>query len=75
GKKTAQRILLDLKEKLELPDLSVATGNGNVVAGARSALENLGYSPAEVRGALARLEADPEAKVEDVVRSALQVLS
>ncbi|HEU4481123.1 MAG TPA: Holliday junction branch migration protein RuvA, partial [Actinomycetota bacterium] len=49
GKKTAQRILLDLKEKLELPDLEVVGRAPDAVAQARSALENLGYSAGEVR--------------------------
>jgi len=78
GKKTAQRILLDLKEKLELPDLEVVSGGGERgVAEARSALENLGYSPAEVRAALAEVaNGDGGAdSTEAIVRSALKVLA
>ena len=74
GKKTAQRIVLDLKEKLALPDLEISGGNGNALAQARSALENLGYSPAEVRAALAEIE-DQSAEVEDVIKSALRILA
>ncbi|MDQ3986530.1 MAG: Holliday junction branch migration protein RuvA [Actinomycetota bacterium] len=74
GKKTAQRIVLDLKEKLALPDLEVAGGNGSAFAQARSALENLGYSPAEVRAALAEID-DDTPKVEEVVKSALRILA
>lgn len=74
GKKTAQRILLDLKEKLDLPDLDVVGSVPDHVTKARSALENLGYSPAEIRAALTdpTLEAD---SVEDVIKAALRVLA
>jgi Holliday junction DNA helicase RuvA len=75
GKKTAQRILLDLKEKLELPDLSVVGSRPDVLSQARSALENLGYSPGEVRAALGELQPSAEDKVADVIKSALKVLA
>jgi holliday junction DNA helicase RuvA len=71
GRRTAQRILVDLKDKFQLaPD-----GGAAVVARARSALENLGYSSAEARAALDRVGADGADPVEDVVRSALKVLA
>jgi holliday junction DNA helicase RuvA len=75
GKKTAQRILLDLKEKLELPDLSVVGSRPDVLSQARSALENLGYSPGEVRAALGELQPSSEDAVTDVIKSALKVLA
>jgi Holliday junction DNA helicase RuvA len=75
GKKTAQRILLDLKEKLELPDLDVVGSRPDALAKARSALENLGYSPAEVRAALAGSTASSEDSLEDVIKSALKALA
>ncbi len=74
GKKSAQRIVLDLKEKLALPDLSVIGESGDALARARSALANLGYSPAEVREALSEVDA-ADLPVEQVVRSALKVLA
>lgn len=73
GKKTAQRILLELKEKLELPDLEVVGDAPDALSKARSALENLGYSPAEIRSALAEGSDGPT--VEDVIKSALKVLA
>ena len=73
GKKTAQRILVDLKDKLDLPDLALVGSAPDAVAQARSALENLGYSPGEVRVALGEL--DDHEDVEDLVRSALKVLA
>ena len=76
GKKTAQRIVIDLKERMALPQLgATAPGEPMVMAAARSALANLGYSPAEVRSALGRIEPDPDQTVESIVRSALRVLS
>jgi Holliday junction DNA helicase RuvA len=75
GRKTAQRILLDLKEKLELPDLSLVGSRPDVLSQARSALENLGYSPGEVRAALGEVQPSAEDVVADVIRSALKVLA
>jgi Holliday junction DNA helicase RuvA len=74
GKKTAQRILLDLKEKLSLPDLAVVGSQPDTLAKARSALENLGYSAGEVRVALAEVEVGDGDGLERVVKSALKVL-
>jgi holliday junction DNA helicase RuvA len=75
GKKTAQRIVLDLKEKLALPDLDVASVRSDALGQARSALENLGYSAAEVRVALAEVGPSEEEPVEEVVKHALKVLA
>jgi Holliday junction DNA helicase RuvA len=75
GRKTAQRILIDLKEKLDLPDLEVAGSAPDPMNKARSALENLGYSSTEIREALAEMDAAEDASVEDVVRKALKVLA
>lgn len=75
GRKTAQRILIDLKEKLDLPDLEIAGSSPDALHKARSALENLGYSSSEIREALSDLEAAEDSTVEDVVRGALKVLA
>lgn len=75
GKKTAARIVLDLKEKLDLPDLAIVGSKPDTLAKARSALENLGYSPPEVRAALGQLAPEESESVEAVVRSALRVLA
>lgn len=75
GKKTAQRIAIDLKEKLALPDLEIASVPEDALVQARSALENLGYSPGEVRAALAEIGVEPEQAVEEVVKDALKVLA
>lgn len=75
GKKTAQRMVLDLKEKLALPDLEVVGARPDALSKARSALENLGYSAGEVRVALGEVAPAPDDSVEDLVKSALRVLA
>jgi holliday junction DNA helicase RuvA len=70
GKKTAERIVLELKEKLGA-NLSVAASSStddHVVA--RDALVELGYTVADAERALA--ETDPSAPVEERVRQALR---
>jgi Holliday junction DNA helicase RuvA len=74
GKKTAERIVLELKEKLgseevvALPSLPGAPTSAHVVA--RDALVELGYSVVEAETALARI--DPELPPEERVREALR---
>jgi Holliday junction DNA helicase RuvA len=66
GKKTAQRVVLELKEKLGSVAAPAETGH----VGARDALVELGYSPVEAERALAQV--DPELSVEEQVRQALR---
>jgi holliday junction DNA helicase RuvA len=71
GKKTAERIVLELKEKLAdgVPDSPAAvTAAPHVVA--RDALVELGWSVAEAEHALA--QTDPDAPAEERVRQALK---
>lgn len=77
GKKTAQRIILDLKGKFDMPDLEIAGTRPDAVSKARSALENLGYSTAEIREALALVERSEgsDDSVEELVKAALKVLA
>jgi len=76
GKKTAARLLLELKARLELPSLdggtAVASTGGSARGEARAALVELGYAPEEIAGALEVVDAD--APVEELVRSALREL-
>ena len=81
GKKIAQRIILELKDKIgggsmELdfsagPVAAAPVAQGNVAL-ARSALQELGYSPAEIASALKG--ADPNASTEELVRHALRAM-
>jgi Holliday junction DNA helicase RuvA len=71
GKRTAQRLILDLRARFEMPDLEVVPGAGSL-ADVRGALEGLGYQPAEIRQALDGLPAEGE--VASLLRTALQRL-
>jgi holliday junction DNA helicase RuvA len=89
GRKTAARLLIELKSRLDLPDLSVdlvgasvggaadpasaARGARTPRAEARAALSELGYAPDEIRGALDGLRDD--VGVEEMLRLALRELA
>ena len=71
GKKTAERIILELKERLSAEPVPISTAAGSpphVVA--RDALVELGYSVAEAEQALAAT--DPDLPPEERVRLALR---
>lgn len=74
GRKTASRLVLELKGKL---DLGASIGL-NVAPSATSevveALSGLGYSPAEISAALADMDKDVEHSTEDMVLHALKRL-
>ena len=81
GKKIAQRIILELKDKIgggsvELdfsgPAVSAPVQQGGSVPMARAALQELGYSPAEIQAALKG--ADPNATTEELIRHALRAM-
>ncbi|BCB25804.1 Holliday junction ATP-dependent DNA helicase RuvA [Sulfurimicrobium lacus] len=75
GKKTAERLLLELKDKLEgitasgVPLSSVAAGSSDIL----NALQALGYNDKEASWAVKQLPAD--AGVTDGIRQALKLLS
>jgi Holliday junction DNA helicase RuvA len=71
GPRTAQRLVIDLRARLELPDGELV-GGGSVLAEVRGALEGLGYQAAEIREALAGLDGAGDAA--DLLRAALQRL-
>jgi holliday junction DNA helicase RuvA len=71
GKKTAERIVLELKEKLGDPTLAPVTeGSGDQHVVARDALVELGWSLVDAERALADL--DPDLPPEERVRLALK---
>ena len=77
GKKTAERIIMELRDKLDvLPDPTGGLpGAGAAVAGdavseARKALEALGYKPQEASH-MARAVAQPDMDTEEIIRQAL----
>jgi holliday junction DNA helicase RuvA len=81
GKKTAARLLVELKSRLEVPDADPAAtatvalggGAGSARADVREALANLGYGPDEIARIVADLpdDGDPSA----LLREALQRLA
>ena len=81
GKKIAQRIILELKDKLGGSNMefdlsagaaAVAPQGSGRRALATAALQELGYSPAEI--SLALKGADPNAPTEELVRYALKAM-
>ena len=82
GKKIAQRIILELKDKIggSSVELDFSTGpapaapvqQSNHAALAQAALQELGYSPAEIHAALKGV--DPNASTEEMVRHALRAM-
>ena len=82
GKKLAQRIILELKDKvgggsIELdfsagPAVSAVPAGNNHAALANAALQELGYTPAEIAQALKGVSAD--ATTEEMVRYALRAM-
>jgi len=81
GKKIAQRIILELKDKIgggsvELdfsgPTASAPVQTGNNATMARAALQELGYGPAEIQNALKGAPAD--ASTEELIRHALRAM-
>ena len=73
GKKTAQRLILELKDKigagrLAAPAAQLAQENTDVLA----ALTSLGYSVAEASRAVATLPPSPDITLEEKVKLALQ---
>ncbi len=78
GKKTAERIIMELRDKLDVIPASgsSAVGGGAVFAGdagkeASHALSALGYKPQEV-SRMVRQAAEPDMSTEQIIRRALQ---
>ena len=75
GKKLAQRLVLDLKGKLDLAAIAGGLPLASGPAGeAVEALQALGYTPAEIMGVLPKLPHDATLNTEDLIRAALREL-
>ncbi len=84
GKKTAQRIALELKDKVTQTDVSAAADRCTVVPAAPEASDHimeaiealtaLGYSSAEAREAIGRVR-DQSGKSEELIRLALRAMA
>jgi holliday junction DNA helicase RuvA len=77
GKRTAQRLMIELKARLDIPDFDL-TDTGLAISArgeVRAALAGLGYGPEEVRDVLALLGDTADVSVEDMLRDALKLLA
>ncbi len=82
GKKTAERLVLELQEKIKklgnaeisAPHTQVSHMAGNVLDDTLSALVNLGYKEAQAKKALETLELTTDTSVEAVLKGALKIL-
>ncbi len=76
GKKTAERLLVELRNRLQLPLLDPVgtrtSGGGTIVGNVREALTGLGYGPDEIRDALRELPSTGDAS--SLLRDALKML-
>ena len=75
GPKTAQRLLVELRDRLSVPvvDTDVGQGSGGSTVGAvREALAGLGYGADEIRDAVRELPGDSDAAT--MLRDALKAL-
>jgi holliday junction DNA helicase RuvA len=77
GKKTAERLLIELRNRLSLPMLDAmpvgASGpKGSVIGDVREALVGLGYGQEEIREAMRELSPDGDASA--LLRDALKML-
>lgn len=83
GKKTAERIILDLRDKVSFDEAAVETASpvqdvwqasdGDQRWEAMQALEALGYNPAEAKRAVAQVDAK-ETDVEVILKAALKAM-
>lgn len=74
GKKTAQRLILELKGKLSADASGTpATAAHSVAADVRSALANLGYKPAQIDAAMKHVKDTGD--LESMFRAAMKALS
>ncbi len=76
GKKTAERLLIELKERLHVPVLEgvgpSGSGGSSAMADVREALAGLGYGDAEIRDTLRELQSTDDAA--SLLRDALKLL-
>ena len=75
GQRTASRIILDLKGKVEFDDEAQVIFTGGIEADVIAALTALGYSTTEARRGVAGLSLSDDQQLEDLIRQALQSLS
>jgi Holliday junction DNA helicase RuvA len=82
GKKTAERLVLELRDKIgkayaikPTEMISGIKGDSTIVADSISALISLGYSPKEAREAIGQLNLDKPTSVEIIIKQALSKIA
>ena len=75
GKKTADRLIIEMRDRIDAPSAQSVTAEVRVDAGAKSeavdALISLGYKPREVQKLIGELDVDGKT-AEDIIRLALR---
>ncbi len=74
GRKTAQRLVLELKGKLELAAAASVVGSSSAAGEVVDALTGLGYTAAEIQAALSGVPKDEPMTTEEMVMYALKRL-
>ena len=81
GKKTAERLILELREKAKKTDGGQPSANAggkrptsNTLDDSLSALVNLGYKEAQARKALESMNSSPDTPIEGILKGALKIL-
>jgi Holliday junction DNA helicase RuvA len=81
GKKTAERLVVDLRDKASASRRESAAGKPVSTSGhsfrledALSALTNLGYKESQARKVIDSIEISPESSVEEILKGALRLL-
>lgn len=84
GAKTAQKVILELKDKLKAEDLAhtasvgdfkqAVSGNDDIISEALMALTSLGYGQAEALRAIKKCDSDNIDTVEELIKSALKMI-
>jgi holliday junction DNA helicase RuvA len=74
GKKMAEKMVIELRDKLGAPDEKYVSGSLKDGALAIEALQSLGYSERESREAVKKIDKDVTS-TQDIVKAALKVLS
>ena len=77
GRKTAERLLIELKSRLSVPILDpvgASGGGGSAVGDVREALAGLGYGPDEIRDVLRELPTGDGVDASSLLRDALKSL-
>ena len=75
GRKTAERLIIEMRDRIDAPSARTGTAPVEVEAGAKSAavdaLISLGYKPREVQKLIGELDVDGKS-AEDIIRLALR---